>query len=85
MEDGNQTESTAYKTGLTFDLNSTKCSPQVQELVLFEEYLINLIKHLRFRKVDNKFQGTLAKDCERNTIIKQNFNCTRQNVKYVSS
>ena len=27
MEDENQTESFAYKTGVTFDLNSTKCPP----------------------------------------------------------
>ena len=64
MKGGNQTEPTAYKTGLRFDLNSTKCPPQVKELVSFEENWIKLVKNLRFRKVDNKFQRTLAKDLQ---------------------
>ena len=56
---GNKTEATiAQKTGLTFDLNSTKCQPQVKEP--FED-LIKLVKNLKFRKVDNKFERTLAK------------------------
>ena len=59
---GNQTEPAVHKTGLTFGLNSTKCPPQVKDLVAFEEDLIKLVKNLRFRKVDNKFQGTLAKN-----------------------
>ena len=62
MEGGNRTEPTTHKTGLTFCLNSPKCSPQVKELVPFEEDLIKLVKHFRFKKVDNKFQITLAKD-----------------------
>ena len=56
---GNKTEPTiAHKTGLTSDLNSTKCQPQVKEP--FED-LIKLVKNLKFRKVDNKFERTLAK------------------------
>ena len=62
MKDGNQTEPTTHKTGLIFDLNSAKCLPQVKELVPFEEDLIKLVKNIKFRKVDNKFQRTLAKD-----------------------
>ena len=62
MKNGNQTEPTAHKTGLKFGLNSTKCSPQVKQLVPFEENFKNLVKNLRLRKVDNKFQSTLAKD-----------------------
>ena len=62
MKGGNQTEPTAHKTGFTFGLNSTKCPPQVKELVPFEEDLTKLVKSLRFRKVDNKFKRTLAKD-----------------------
>ena len=62
MKGGNQAEPTAHKTGFKFGLNSTKCPPQVKELVPFEEDLIKLVKNLRFRKVDNKFQRTLAKD-----------------------
>ena len=34
----------------------------MKELVPFEEDLIKLVKNLRLRKVDNKFQRTLAKD-----------------------
>ena len=62
MEDGNRTEPITHKTGLTFGLNSPKCSPQVKDLVPFEEDLIKLVKYFRFEKEDNKFQITLAKD-----------------------
>ena len=62
MKGGNQTELSAHKTGLTFDLNSTKWPPQVKEFVAFEHNLIKLVKNFRFRKVDNTFQRTLAKD-----------------------
>ena len=51
-----------HKTGLTFGLNSTKCPPQLKELVPFEEDSIKLKKNCRFWKVDNKFQRTLAQD-----------------------
>ena len=46
MKGRNQTESTAHKTGFAFGLNSTKCPPQVKELVPFEEYLIKLVKNI---------------------------------------
>ena len=62
MEGGNQTEPTARKIELTSGLNSTKCSTQANDLVLFEGDLIKLAKNLRFRKVNNKFQRTLATD-----------------------
>ena len=42
--------------------NSTKYPQQVKELVSFEEDQIALVKNLKFRKVDNKFQRTLPKD-----------------------
>ena len=35
MKSGYQTEPIAIKIGLTFDLNSTKCPPQVKELMTF--------------------------------------------------
>ena len=47
---------TAHKTRFTFGLNSSKCPPQGKQLVSFEEGLIKLVKNLRFRKLDNKFQ-----------------------------
>ena len=62
MKGGNQTDPTTHKTGLTFGINSAKCPPQVKELVPFEEDLIKSVKNIRFRKVDNKFERTLAKD-----------------------
>ena len=62
MKDENQTQPKTHKTGFTFGLSGTKCPPQVKELVPFEEDLIKLVKNLRFRKVDNKFQTRLAKD-----------------------
>ena len=65
MKGGNETEPTTHKTGFTFGLNSTKCPPQVKELVPLEEDLIKLVKNLRFRRVDNKFQTTLAKGMKR--------------------
>ena len=45
-----------------FGLDSTKCPSKVKELVPFQKDLIKLVKNLIFRKVDNKFQRTLAKD-----------------------
>ena len=62
MKDGNQTDHTIHKTGLTLDINSAKCLPQVKKLVPFEEDIIKLPKNINFQKVDNKFQRTLAKD-----------------------
>ena len=62
MKGGNQTEPTAHKALFTFGLNSSKCPPQLKELVPFEEDLIKLVKNLRFREEENKFQRTLAKD-----------------------
>ena len=59
MKGGNQTVPTAHKTGFTLGLNSTKCPPQLKELVPFEN-LIKLVKNLKYRKVDHKFQRTLA-------------------------
>ena len=61
MKGGNQTDPTTHKTGLTFGINSAKCPPQVKELLAFEEDLIKLVKHIRFRKVNNKFQRRLLK------------------------
>ena len=43
-------------------LNPANCPPQLKELVPFEEDLIKLVKNLRFREEENKFQRTLAKD-----------------------
>ena len=60
MKGRNQIEPTARKIELTSGLNSTKCSTQVKDLVLFEGDLIKLVKNHRFRKVSNKFQRTLA-------------------------
>ena len=48
VQRGNQTEPTAHKAGFPFGLNSSKCPPQVKELVPFEEDLIKLVKTLRF-------------------------------------
>ena len=48
MKGGNETEATAHKTGFTFGLDSTKCSPQVKDLVPFEQVSIKLVKYLRF-------------------------------------
>ena len=62
MKDGNQTDHTIHKTGLTLDINSAKCPPQVKKLVPFEEDIIKLPKNNKFQKVDNKFQRTLSKD-----------------------
>ena len=83
MKGGNQIDPTTHKTGLTFGINSTKCPPQVKELVSFEEDLIKLIKNIRFWKVGNKFQRTHAKDLKHIRSSKK-FNCSRQNVKNVS-
>ena len=47
VKGGNQTEPTAHKALFTFGLNSSKCPPQLKELVPFEEDLIKLVKNLR--------------------------------------
>ena len=67
MKGRNQTEPAAHKTELTTDLNSTTCSQQVKKLVPFEQNLNKISKNLRFQEVDNN-----------DTIIKQNFYCSRQ-------
>ena len=56
MKGSNQNKPTAHKTRFTFGLNSSKCPPQGKQLVSFEEGSIKLVKNLRFRKLDNKFQ-----------------------------
>ena len=83
MKSENHTEPNAHKRGLTFGLNSAKCPPQVKELGSFEEDSLKLVKNLKFRKVDNKFQRKLAKDLK-DIRSSKNFNCSRQNAKYVS-
>ena len=37
MKDGNQIEVTVHKSGFTFGENSTKCPPEVTDLMPFEE------------------------------------------------
>ena len=78
MKRGNQTGPTAHKTGFTFGLNSTKCPPQVKELLPFEKHLIKLVKNLKFRKVDNKFQRMLAKDVKGIRSSKKTLETKRQ-------
>ena len=57
---------------------------QLKELVPYEEDLIKLVKNIKFRKVDNRFQRTLAKDLKDIQSSKKSANCSRQNFKYVS-
>ena len=56
MKGRNQNKPNAHKTRFAFGLNSSKCLPKVKQIVSFEEGLIKLVKNLRFRKLDNKFQ-----------------------------
>ena len=58
----NLIESNVHKTGLTFDLNGTKCPLQPKDLVPIKEDLIKFVKKITFSKVNNKFQTTFAKD-----------------------
>ena len=61
-EGRNLIESSVHKTGLTFDLNGTKCPLQPKDLVPIKEDLIKFVKKITFSKVNNKFQTTFAKD-----------------------
>ena len=45
-----------------YGLKSESCPPQIKELVPFEEELINLVKRIEFRKVENNFQKKLRED-----------------------
>ena len=57
------TESCA--SGSVYGLKSNKCSPQLKELILFEDDLINLVKNFKFRKVRNDFQKQLHEDLKK--------------------
>ena len=48
-----------------FGLKSNQCPPQVKELMAFEDYLIKLIKEIKFRKVKNQFQNKLKDDIKK--------------------
>ena len=49
----------------TYDFNSCKCPPIVDELSDFENELMLLVKNIEFRYVNNNFQKTLNGDMKR--------------------
>ena len=45
-----------------YGLKSDECSPQLKELIPFEDGLVDLVKNIKFRKVRNDFQMKLRED-----------------------
>ena len=43
-------------------MKRNKCPPQLEELIPFEDDLVNLVKNIKFRKVRNDFQIKLRED-----------------------
>ena len=52
----------SFASGSVYGLKSTKCPPQLKELIPFEDDLIDLVKNIKFRKVRNDFQMKLHED-----------------------
>ena len=46
----------------TYGLKSQKAPPPINELAAFENYLIELVKNIKFRTVHNQLQRTLKSD-----------------------
>ena len=44
-----------WQTGFNYGLRSGKSSPQVKDLIQFEDDLVRILKELKFRKVNNEF------------------------------
>ena len=47
---------------MRYGIKSSKCPPQVKDLIAFEEDMIDLVHQIRFRKVNSNFQRKLNKD-----------------------
>ena len=47
---------------VTFDFQSTKCLPPVNELAEFEKDMMVMVKNIQFRKINNNFQQKLKED-----------------------
>ena len=46
-----------------YGLKTLKCPPQVKNLVVqFKNYLLNLVKNVQFRYIQNEFQDKLSSD-----------------------
>ena len=52
----------------TYGFNSTRASPQVNELHNFEKKLLSMIKNIKFQPIRCTFQKQLAADIRKNTI-----------------
>eukprot|EP00795_Rhopilema_esculentum_P011087 gene11087-biopygen13455 len=60
-EDDQQTEDQ----NKTFGFKSRKCPPQNEDLDAFESDLLNMIKHIQFRKTHDQFQDQLREDIKK--------------------
>ena len=45
-----------------YGIKSTKCPPQVKDLIAFEGDMVDLVHQIRFRKVESNLQRKLNKD-----------------------
>ena len=49
----------------TFGFKSTKCPPPINELANFENDMMQMVKNIQFRKINNNFQQILKKDIKK--------------------
>ena len=52
----NSSDDTQKENPLTYGIKSSKCPPQVKNLVAFEEKIIDLVHQIRLCKVKKNFQ-----------------------------
>ena len=57
-------------------------SPQVKDLIIFEEGMIDLVYQMKFRKVKSNFPKKIKQRLESNKIVKQNVYTSRQKLKH---
>lgn len=52
----------------TFGFKSTKCPPPINELANFENDMMQMVKNIQFRKINNNFQQILKKRYQKDKI-----------------
>ena len=67
---------------LNYIFKSRKCPPQHEDLIQFENDLLELIKSVKFNKVKNKFLDQLQKDISSIKKSKDVYFC-RKNLEYL--
>jgi hypothetical protein len=52
-------DSTNY---VNYGIKTAKCPPYIKEMSMFEKELLNLVKNIKFRKINNAFQEKISRD-----------------------